>query len=90
MTGTSSGVATQFIERYGENEEACHCLAHRLELAINDALKIVTATNRLQSFLNSLYALYSQRPKNQRELGEVVADTETQLLRITAILTSVG
>jgi hypothetical protein len=32
-----------------------------------------------------LYALYSQSPKNQRELGEVAADTETQLLRITAI-----
>jgi hypothetical protein len=85
MTGTSSGVATQFIERYGENVEAFHYLAHRLELAVNDALKSVTATNHFQSFLKSLYALYSQSPKNQRELGEVAADTETQLLRITAI-----
>jgi orotate phosphoribosyltransferase len=39
MTGTSSGVATQFIERYGENVETFHCLAHRIELAVNDALK---------------------------------------------------
>jgi len=85
MTGTSSGVATQFIARYGENVEAFHCLAHRLELSVNDALKSVTATNHFQSFLKSLYALYSQSPKNQRELGEVAADTETQLLHITAI-----
>jgi orotate phosphoribosyltransferase len=85
MTGTSSGVAIQFIERYGENVQAFHCLAHRLELAINDALKSVTATYHLQSFLKSLYALYSQSPKNQRELWEVAADTETKLLRITAI-----
>lgn len=49
------------------------------------ALKSVTATNHFQSFLKSLFALYSQSPKNQRELGEVAADTETQLLRITAI-----
>jgi hypothetical protein len=85
MIGTSSGVATQFIDRFRENVEAFHCLAHRLELAVNDALKSVAATNHLQSFLKSLYALYSQSPKNQRELGEVTADTETQLLRIIAI-----
>jgi hypothetical protein len=63
----------------------CSYLAHRLELAVHDALKSVTATNHFQSFLKSLYALYSQSTKNQRELGEVAADTELQLLRITAI-----
>jgi len=85
MTGASSGVATQFVNRYGHHVEPFHCLAHRLELAVHDALKSVTATNHFQSFLKSLFALYSQSPKNQRELGEVAADTETQLLRITAI-----
>jgi len=45
MTGTNSGVATQFIEKYGNSVEAFHCLAHRLELAVHDALKSVTATN---------------------------------------------
>ena len=84
MTGTSSGVATQFIDWYGDKVEAFHCLAHSIELAVHDALKSVTATHHFQSFLKSLYALYSQSPKNQRELGKVAADTELLLLRITA------
>jgi len=37
MTGASSGVATQFVNRYGHHVEPFHCLAHRLELAVHDA-----------------------------------------------------
>lgn len=85
MTGSSSGVATKFVERYGNHVETFHCLAHRIELAVDDALKSVTATNHFQSILKSLFALYSMSPKNQRELREVATETETQLLRITAV-----
>jgi hAT family C-terminal dimerisation region len=85
MTGSSNGVATKFVESYGNHVETFHCLAHRLELAVDDALKSVTATNHFQAILNSLFALYSMSPKNQRELREVAADTETELLRITAL-----
>ena len=61
------------------------CLAHRVELAVDDALKTVTATNHFKALLKSLFSLYSMSPKNQRELNEVAAETETELLRITAI-----
>jgi len=66
--------------------EAFHCLAHRLEqLAVRDDLKSVTATNHFQSFWESLFALYSQSQKIQRELGRVASDTEIQLHRFTGI-----
>lgn len=85
MTGSSSGVVTKFAEKYGNHVEPFHCLAHRVELAVDDALKSVTATNHFQALLKSLFSLYSMSPKNQRELNEVAAETETELLRITAI-----
>jgi len=85
MTGNKSGVAARFRDKYGGHVTAFHCLAHRLELAVDDALKSVTATNHFQAFVTTLYSLYSQSPKNQRELGAIAAETEIELLRITAI-----
>jgi len=45
-----------------------HCLNHRLEFTVGNALNAASGTNDLQSFLESLYSLYSQSPKNMREL----------------------
>jgi len=41
---------------------------HRLELAVNDSVKDVTATNNFKAFLDRLHALYNRSPKNQNEL----------------------
>jgi hypothetical protein len=88
MTGQNSGVASHFQRKYGtEKIERFHCVAHKLELAVEDALKSVTSTNHFQIFIQSLYNLYSQSPKNQRELSQAAAETETQLLRISGIFT---
>ena len=68
MTGSKSGVASIFINKYGTNVVAFHCLAHRLELAVNDALKLVTATNHFKAF-NSYphYTHYSARAQKTKE-----------------------
>jgi hypothetical protein len=87
MSGRNRGLARLIADNYGSQVEFFHCMAHRLELSIDDALKSVTATNHFQSFISSLYALYSQSPKNQRELSSAAADTETQLLQIKGIFT---
>jgi hypothetical protein len=88
MTGRENGVALRLSQKYGEQRiELFHCLAHRLELAVDDALKAVTATNHFQAFVQKLYSLYSQSPKNMRELKEAAALTETELLKITSIFT---
>lgn len=49
------------------------CLAHRLELAIKDALK-TTYFDSVDGMLLNLYLLYSNLPKKCRQLEEVIAD----------------
>ena len=49
------------------------CLAHRLELAIKDALK-TTYFDSVDGMLLNLYLLYSKSPKKCRQLEEVIAD----------------
>ena len=49
------------------------CLAHRLELAVKDALKS-TAFDAVDDMLLKLYYLYEKLPKKCRELEEVISD----------------
>ena len=56
-----------------------HCLNHRLELAVGNALNATSGTNDLQPFLESLYSLYSQSPKNMRELSGCAHDLHIRL-----------
>lgn len=62
-------------------------VAHRLELAVNHALKSVNATNHFNIFLSTLHSLFSQSPKNVMELQEAASETHTQMLVITGIFT---
>ena len=49
------------------------CLAHRLELAIKNALK-ATAFDLIDELLLRLYYLYEKSPKKCRELEDVISD----------------
>ena len=74
-------------DMYGHHIEHFHCMAHRLELVVDDALKAVTSTNHFQSFIAALHSLYSQSTKCENELRAAAVETETQLLRIKGIFT---
>ncbi len=63
MTGRESGLITRLKKDY-TLLESIHCLAHRLELSVNDALKSVTGCNHFEIFISKLYTLYHQLPKN--------------------------
>jgi len=69
LLGKRNGVAVSLKEKY-PLIFSWHCLNHRLELAVGDTLKDITATNHFKHFLDSLYFLYSRSPKNQIELKE--------------------
>jgi len=56
-----------------------HCLNHRLELAVDNALNATSGTYDLQFFLESLYSLYSQSLKNMRELSDCAPDLDISL-----------
>ena len=49
------------------------CLAHRLELAVKDALK-GTTFDAVDDMLLKLYYIYEKSPKKCRELEEVISD----------------
>uniref|UniRef100_A0A3P9LTJ1 DUF4371 domain-containing protein n=1 Tax=Oryzias latipes TaxID=8090 RepID=A0A3P9LTJ1_ORYLA len=59
-----------------------HCLNHRRELAVDQALDKTGGTKDFQAFLDSLYSLYSQSPKNMRELSECAHNLHITLKRI--------
>jgi len=67
MLGTKSGVGKLLKDEFPDIVMR-HCLNHRLELAVGNAVDATSGTNDLQSFLECLYSLYSQSPKNMREL----------------------
>jgi hypothetical protein len=69
MLGKRAGLATLLKQDF-PNILTWHCMNHRLELAVHDALNEVTVTNHFSSFLDKLYSVFSMSPKNQRELNE--------------------
>ncbi|XP_059424758.1 E3 SUMO-protein ligase KIAA1586-like [Carassius carassius] len=72
MTGRQSGLITRLKKDY-PLLESIHCLAHRLELSVSDALKSVTGCNHFEIFISKLYTLHHQSPKNARQLSEAAS-----------------
>ena len=85
MLGKRGGVATKLLDTFPQLI-VWHCLNHRLELAVGDSVKDVTEVNHFKAFLDTLYALYNQSPKNQRELAEAATDVEAKLQKIGRVL----
>lgn len=86
MLGRRGGVATKLLQKY-PNLIVWHCLNHRLELSVYDTLKEINGTNHFQSFIEKLYALYHNSPKNMVELQMCAASLEQRLLQIGKIFT---
>lgn len=84
MLGRKNGLIAQLQLQYS-SLIPWHCAAHRLELAVGDALKDNTATNSFKFFLEKLYSIYSMSPKNQRELMEVAQEVNVELLKVGKI-----
>jgi len=56
-------------------------------LAVYDTLKEINGTNNFQSFIENLYALYHNSPKNMTELMECAPSLEQQMLHIGKMFT---
>lgn len=85
MLGKHSGVSTKLKMRF-PNLLTWHCMNHRLELAVSDAVDKVTAINHFRVFVEKLHNIYSKSNKNQRELLESAAEVGSQVLKIGRIL----
>jgi OTU-like cysteine protease len=87
MRGEYSGAAVKLQTMIGRDLISFHCMAHRLELAVNSAVKSAGEITRLQSLTGSLYAFYHRSPKNTYELQKVAASLTCELMKITQIFT---
>lgn len=85
MIGKKSGVATK-LKTIFPNILIWHCSNHRLELAVNDVVEEVSGINHFKIFMDKLFSLYHQSPKNQVELETVAAALNTEILRIGRVL----
>uniref|UniRef100_A0A3P8SQM7 DUF4371 domain-containing protein n=1 Tax=Amphiprion percula TaxID=161767 RepID=A0A3P8SQM7_AMPPE len=86
MLGVKSGVGKLLKDDF-PSIVLWHCLNHRLELAVDQALDKTGGTKDFHAFLDSLYALYSQSPKNTRELSECAHNLHITLRRIGKVFT---
>ena len=56
MLRSKSGVATKIIEKF-PNVMVWHCMNHRLELSVGDAVEEVAGMNEFQFFFDKVYSL---------------------------------
>lgn len=80
MLSRKSGVGKK-LEKY-LNLIIWHCSNNRLELSIADAISEVHGVNHFEIFMDKLHALYSQSPKNQREIETCAASISETIERI--------
>ncbi|XP_070822086.1 E3 SUMO-protein ligase KIAA1586-like [Chaetodon trifascialis] len=87
MLGKNTGVATRLTARY-PSLFTWHCMNHRLELAVSDAVDEVQAVNHFKVFMEKIHNLYSQSNKNARELLEAAEEVGSQVLSIGRVLST--
>lgn len=85
MLGKKSGVAEMLLKKF-PNLLVWHCMNHRLELALSDAIDEVGAVNHFQIFMDKLHSTYSKSTKNQRELAECAKDLDIEINKIGKVL----
>ena len=88
MRGRDSGLTAR-LKKDVPSLKSVHCFAHKLELAVRDALNSVTGCNHFDFFMSNLYPLYHQFKKtnNARLLTEAVFQINISLLKIRQIFT---
>ena len=57
MLGKKAGVSAKILEKF-PNNSIWHCLAHRIQLSLEDVIKGVKKENNFRYFLDKLYVYY--------------------------------
>jgi hypothetical protein len=81
MLGIHSGVGQRLKEKFPVLL-LWHCLNHRLELAISDAVSSIDGFYPIQTFFDKTYSVYSFSSKLQRELRKISRDLHLQLNKL--------
>ncbi|XP_062260281.1 E3 SUMO-protein ligase KIAA1586-like [Platichthys flesus] len=86
LTGRHTGLI-QKLQQDFPKLQGVHCLAHRLELAVTDSLKVVSGCNHFEIFISKLHSLYHQSTKNAKELEKAAVELNMQILKIGKVFT---
>jgi hypothetical protein len=70
MLGRHAGIARHLVENY-PNPILWHCSNHRLEIAVNDVVREMSAVYHMKTFFDKMYVVYSESRKNKAELQSV-------------------
>lgn len=71
---------------YFPNFIICHCLNHHPELRVHDSVKEVSGVNHFKIFMDKIRNIYSNSPKNSRQLAEVAKSLEEEMVKIGHVL----
>ena len=85
MLGKKAGVYALLKKQYPKLI-GWHCLSHRLELSVHNAVKAYVQVNCFKVFMNKLYSLYSMSPKHKRSIERCAAELGTEIRKIGKIL----
>lgn len=62
-----------------------HCMNHKLELALHDAVSSVNMVSHLRTFMDTLYAYYSRSPEHSRQLEAISSTLGIEMRKIGRI-----
>ena len=79
MMGKRGGVTEQLQAKIGRPIIDIHCVAHRLELAVLDAVKTCSYLNKFEDTIKSIVKFYYS-PKRQREVNEIANILEEDIV----------
>ena len=78
MMGARNGVKAKLVRDY-PCAVVIHCVAHKLELGILDAVKAVPYLAEFEASIKEIFKMYWYSPKRQRELKQVASTLDEEL-----------
>lgn len=86
FVGANSSVST-ILKSKIPNLIIWHCLAHRLELSVNDVRKQHTSIDQFQQTFKKIYKFYSKSSKNVSQIEKISKSLGTQFKKIGKLFT---
>jgi hypothetical protein len=88
LQGEYHGAIQLFMEMLGRSSSDIlkqHCMNHKLELMAHRVAEDMNHVSHLRQFMDTLYAYFSQSPKNVRSLALVAAELQIVIMKIGRI-----
>jgi len=82
MIGKYSGAATLLQQILGVKCCAFHCMAHRLELAVNSVVKNITAVSHFRMLCEEFHNIYAHSTKRLVQLQSAAKELSLQIFKI--------